>query len=158
MTRKPTALDYADMMNEQYGADALQVALETVRQVHIRLSRKTAGLREVKADDVSLQQRIVAAVCDTFSISERELRGATQVRRLALPRRVWWALLRDRMRMSHQEIGDISNRDHSSILSALKHEDARGVEYQECMSRLVGVAANEIAMPAGPELELEAVG
>jgi hypothetical protein len=33
---KHTGLDFADMMFEQHGEAALEVALETVRQLHIR--------------------------------------------------------------------------------------------------------------------------
>jgi chromosomal replication initiation ATPase DnaA len=60
--------------------------------------------------------------------------------------------------MSLVEIGEIFHRDHTTVTAGLNHEDARGHEYRLLMSRLSSVMPDEIAMPAGPELELEAVG
>lgn len=159
MTRKPTALDYADMMNEQYGADSLQVALETVRQVHIRLSRKTAGLREVKPEDDNEQRQIIEAVCQHSGLSQKQLMTGRSWR-VCRARFVCWALLRDRLKLSTLEIGRVFEKDHTSVLRGLDQASSRGDDYTAVARGLesyVDVRAN-VRLIDGHELELEAVG
>jgi chromosomal replication initiation ATPase DnaA len=136
-----TGLDFADMMVEQHGDKALEVALETVRQVHVRRLRQTASFRSplrVVAETEG-QRRIIEAVCDRFGLSKPDLFQRGRPRGVCHARQVCWALLRDRQRLSFVDIGLLFERHHTTISSGVDDPEARGVDYQVITADLDGL-------------------
>lgn len=63
---------------------------------------------------------IIQIVCDHFKVSVRDVLGESQFRSMVRPRHMIMFLLREHMNFSTKHIGNVLDRDHSTVVSALK--------------------------------------
>jgi len=83
---------------------------------------------------------IIKAVCNQFSVSERDLIGTSRKASIVLPRQTAIWLIRELTQVSLMEIGDrIGGRDHSTILHSIQRCQYRQVEEPE-----YGVTINKL--------------
>jgi chromosomal replication initiator protein len=92
-------------------------------QSHQSVNARHHGLtRELAPDVVRLEPGpVVAALCEAFQLTERELRGMSKKRRFTEPRAVgYWLLLRH-SRLPLVDIARVFGRtDHVTVLSGVK--------------------------------------
>ncbi len=65
-------------------------------------------------------ERIIKAVSEDYGITTDDILGKSQSRECALPRQVAMYLCRDQLNLPFMKIGDIFNRDHSTVMSSVK--------------------------------------
>lgn len=65
-------------------------------------------------------ERIIKAVSDDYGITTEDILGKSQSRECALPRQIAMYLCRDELNLPFMKIGDIFNRDHSTVMSSVK--------------------------------------
>jgi chromosomal replication initiation ATPase DnaA len=104
-----TPQEVAEALRNTYGDNAITAALEAVRLI----SDARAAVPYTRVPKRA--QSIVDAVCKHFGVERHELVGRSRLRRLAVPRRVCWALMRQRLEMSFEEIGWLFERDHTTV-------------------------------------------
>lgn len=117
-----TARAIAKVIVDQYPDSAMSLVLEVVRLVSDeqvqRATRKPVLL--VPTPDTDTPSKIVATVCAHYEVSERVLRGRDKHRHAAIARSMCWLLLRTRLKQSYQELGDLFDRDHTTVMTALQ--------------------------------------
>jgi chromosomal replication initiator protein len=64
--------------------------------------------------------KIIQAVADHFALPIEELRGESQTRECVIPRQLAMYLCRQKLRLPYMRIGELFNRDHSTVMSAIK--------------------------------------
>ena len=69
--------------------------------------------------------RTVARVCDEFDLRSFELRSPTRLRRYVHARHLLFWLLRTGHGLSLLEIGMLTERDHTTVMSGLKSHERR---------------------------------
>jgi chromosomal replication initiation ATPase DnaA len=120
--------EMARQLLEDYPSTAMEVALEITRLVHMGRVRITRHRPVKEHNDETEAARIVEAVCEHFGVERRWLCSAARARQLAGPRRVAWALIRRRLRWSYQQIGDMFDRDNTSVNQGLRKVRAEDVD------------------------------
>lgn len=65
--------------------------------------------------------KIVQAVAEYFGIRTEDILGKSQTRECVLPRQLAMHLCREKLKMPFMKIGDLFSRDHSTVMSAVKH-------------------------------------
>jgi chromosomal replication initiator protein len=65
-------------------------------------------------------ERIIKAVSEDYGITTDDILGKSQSRECALPRQVAMFLCRHELNLPFMKIGDIFNRDHSTVMSSVK--------------------------------------
>ncbi len=68
-------------------------------------------------------ERILATVSDYYSLSPDELIGKSQSRNALLPRQLAMYLSRTLLKAPYMQIGDIFQRDHSTVMSAIRQAE-----------------------------------
>lgn len=91
-----------------------------------------------KEDPKVAMPSIERLVSDEFGITRDQLRGHGQSRRFSVPRQVAMWLARDLNRSSLPEIGYWFDRDHTTVLHALKQINRKRVqlEFSDRVDRL----------------------
>lgn len=135
----------AQQLLTDHPATALDLALEIVRIVAVG---KTKQVRE-RADTIARSNQIAAdeiitVACRYFGFSEKMLRCGRKSRTVARARHVAWYLVRERLGWSYDEIGDLFDRDHTTVISGIGNvdpfdEDVLGI----CASLDAGAEAAE---------------
>lgn len=76
-------------------------------------------------------QAIIAAVGDAESVHVNEIMGERRTARIAAARQLAMAIIRRDTNLSLVEVGEIFNRDHGTVIHALKAVAARVGECAE---------------------------
>ena len=117
-TSKLISQDMARVLLEQHSSAAMEIALEVVRIVH-RGGVQKAGSRLTVVMHAAESSRILDAVCAHFDTAEHWLRGHAMQKALGKSRKVAWALLRWRLQWTWQQIGDVFDRDPTTIIAGV---------------------------------------
>ncbi len=92
------------------------LALNTVKELLSDL------IDDEKAKALTLE-RIVASVADHYSLSLDELIGKSQSRNAVTCRQLAMYLCRDLLKSPYMQIGDLFQRDHSTVMSAIRQAE-----------------------------------
>lgn len=65
-------------------------------------------------------QKIIHAAADFYKIRPEELLGASQSREATLPRQMAMYLCREELKLPYKKIGELFERDHSTVMSSVK--------------------------------------
>jgi chromosomal replication initiation ATPase DnaA len=97
----------ADSICAQCPADPVRAALDVVAEVNRRNHNRAAQVTEL--------------VCRHLHVLEAELFTADRgPQHVADARAICWAILRSELHMSYPEIGNMFNRDHSTVMARVK--------------------------------------
>lgn len=66
-------------------------------------------------------ERIVAQTAQSYGVTEADILGKSQRSEYALPRQITMYLVRKHLKLPYMKIGDRFYRDHSTVMSALRH-------------------------------------
>jgi chromosomal replication initiation ATPase DnaA len=69
-------------------------------------------------------------------VTERQLRSRARPAILSRPRFVAWAIIRSRLSWAYEQIGDLFDRDHTTISSGCKQVDIRADDVRAICQRL----------------------
>jgi len=64
---------------------------------------------------------LIQAVASTFEVSVNDMLGPTRPARLIIPRYITMYIMRKRNLMCLKDIGNIFNRDHTSVIHAIQN-------------------------------------
>ncbi len=92
----------------------------------------------VKAEEklVITPEKIIKQTAEHFDIKVEDILGKSQSRECSLPRQLAAYLCRDLLKMPYKKIGDLFDRDHSTIMTSVKQ-----------IQKLLEDPVNEIAAP-----------
>lgn len=65
--------------------------------------------------------KIIQTIAEHYGIRSEDILGKSQTRECALPRQVAMHLCREKLKMSYIKIGDLFSRDHSTVMTSVKH-------------------------------------
>lgn len=65
--------------------------------------------------------KIIQAIAEHYGIRTEDILGKSQTRECALPRQIAMHLCRHKLKMPFMKIGDLFSRDHSTVMSSVKH-------------------------------------
>jgi len=99
-----------------------------VRRMLLAAGRVPAGRTDVN--------RVVKHVAAAYGISQKELLGASRLRRILLPRQVAMLLAREVCGLSLPRLGAAFGRDHTTILHACRKVEAEAIHDASLASRL----------------------
>lgn len=74
--------------------------------------------------------KIIRTVAEYYGIRIDDILSKSQSREYALPRQIAMHLCRERLKLPYMKIGDIFSRDHSTVMSSVKHIQ-KGLEEKE---------------------------
>ena len=69
--------------------------------------------------DTEVFNRITELVCMYFEITEPELKSKRRFMRITIPRHIWHWLIKTQLRWSYPRIGEITGRDHTTIINSV---------------------------------------
>jgi chromosomal replication initiator protein len=101
----------------------LRAHLEHLSEQHLTREQAANLLRDLLAEErqASLTPpKILQAVAEHFALPLDELCGDAQTRECVAPRQMAMYLCRQKLRMPYMRIGELFNRDHSTVMSAIK--------------------------------------
>ena len=64
---------------------------------------------------------IIKAVANYFDISSNDILGKAQTKQYVLPRQTAMYFCREKLNIPYKKIGEIFNRDHSTVMAGIKH-------------------------------------
>jgi chromosomal replication initiator protein len=109
----------------------IQSAVEN-EGIDLRMARRCLGEPEPSASAEPTIQIIQNVVTDFYGVRLLDLQSKRRQRSVALPRQVCMALARKHTRLSLEEIGGhFGNRDHTTVMHAIKTIDARRTQDNE---------------------------
>lgn len=80
----------------------------------------------IKKDKPINPESVIEAVCSYFNVKFSELKSKKRTKSISLPRQVAMYILRDKLNISLQEIGEIlGGRDHSTVLHSISQIDSK---------------------------------
>jgi chromosomal replication initiation ATPase DnaA len=109
------------------------------------------GVKRMKADYKTMPKNqvlsyvdaIIGTVCDQFGISMRQIKSSRRKNYIVIPRMLTMYLLREKTMLTLEEVGDIFNRHHSTVIAAvsssrnmLETDDVIKQEYQKLLMKL----------------------
>jgi chromosomal replication initiator protein len=101
----------------------------------IDLARKSLDKFLVRRDRMLSSGDITNAVCDYFNVKMNDLKSKKRTKSISLPRQIAMYLLRDKLNLSLQEVGELfGGRDHSTVLHSVQSIDKKIVEDKEIQS------------------------
>ena len=65
-------------------------------------------------------QKIIYGVAEHYGIRAEDILGVSQTRESTLPRQLAMYLCRKELKLPYQKIGDIFERDHSTVMTSIK--------------------------------------
>lgn len=68
---------------------------------------------------MKIADRVIHEVCGAYDVAPHEITGPSRVRKCVIPRHMVCAILRN-AGFSHERIGVIINRDHTTVLHATR--------------------------------------
>ncbi|WP_277656249.1 chromosomal replication initiator protein DnaA [Seleniivibrio woodruffii] len=91
------------------------------RKVTIDLARQALEKFLVKKDRVVTSENIIDAVSAYFNVKMADMKSKKRTKSISMPRQVAMYLLREKLNLSLQEVGQMfGGRDHSTVLHAVK--------------------------------------
>lgn len=116
-----TARALAKVIVDEYQDSSMSLVLEVVRLVALEREHRAAKEKRKAILELETPSKIIAAVCAYYEVTERELQLSGRSRRYTLkPKHMAWLLLRTRLRRSYADIGNMFDRDHTTIITALR--------------------------------------
>lgn len=80
----------------------------------------------IKKDKPINPESVIEAVCSYFNVKFSELKSKKRTKSISLPRQIAMYILRDKLNISLQEIGEIlGGRDHSTVLHSISQIDSK---------------------------------
>jgi chromosomal replication initiator protein len=76
-------------------------------------------LNLTKNEKEQLANDIIDTVSNYYGISIKDIKGRCRKRKIVKPRQVIMFLLRTKARMNLSDIGDIMNRDHTTVIHSI---------------------------------------
>lgn len=64
-------------------------------------------------------EKIIKIVCSEFMVSENDLKSRAKNREIVMPRQISMHIIRESTTMGLKAIGDVFNRHHSTVISAI---------------------------------------
>jgi chromosomal replication initiator protein len=92
--------------------------------------RLLKDLLEKEAENALTPERIIKSVAAKYGITTEDILGKSQMRGVAFPRQIAMYLCREKLKIAYQKIGDIFDRDHSTVMSSIK-QIQKAVEEKE---------------------------
>lgn len=80
-----------------------------------------SDLMEEEQKSAITPSKIIQAVAEQYGIRTEDILGKAQTRECALPRQLAMHLCREQLKMPFMKIGDLFSRDHSTVMSSVKH-------------------------------------
>ena len=65
--------------------------------------------------------KIIQFTAEYYGLRPEDILGKSQTRECALPRQIAMHLCREKLKMPYMKIGDLFSRDHSTVMSSVKH-------------------------------------
>ncbi|MCE5293131.1 MAG: chromosomal replication initiator protein DnaA [Chlamydiales bacterium] len=93
------------------------------QKVHLPLNAVKAMLSDLienEKEKAISSDRIIQAVADHFSLAQEDLVGKSQSRECVIPRQLAMHLCRELLKTPYMQIGDLFQRDHSTVMSAIR--------------------------------------
>jgi len=106
---------------------ALRSHLVQGRKVHDQnniLAHVKAALADIIEEDKTralTPQKIIKAVAERYGITIEDITGKSQARECVIPRQISMYLCRKYLKMPYIKIGDQFSRDHSTVMSSIRH-------------------------------------
>lgn len=114
----------AQQLLSEHPSTALDLALEVVRLVSLAKCRdERAGSLELLTRRQAAADRIIGAVCQHFEINEKWLRSRDRREPASRARKIAYALIRWRLQWSYTDIGAEFERDHTTVMAAVRSID-----------------------------------
>ncbi len=66
-------------------------------------------------------EKIMASVAEQCGVTLEDITGKSQAREAVIPRQIAMYLIRKHLKIPYMKIGDIFGRDHSTVMSSIKH-------------------------------------
>lgn len=82
--------------------------------------RLLKDLIEKEEEEALTPAKIVKNVANHYGITSEDILGKSQMREVAHPRQMAMYLCRQKLNLPYQKIGEIFNRDHSTVMSSIK--------------------------------------
>ena len=74
-------------------------------------------------------QQLLTIVCKDYNVTEEQLRGAVRNKQVVEARWILWYMLRTYGALSYTQIGNMFNKDHSSIISGVKKLNTNTIKH-----------------------------
>lgn len=84
-------------------------------------------LIEKESKEVLTPEKIIEAVAFVFDLKKEDILSKSQMREVTLPRQMAMYLMRTELKLPYMRIGEIFQRDHSTVMTAIK-QIQKGVE------------------------------
>lgn len=93
-------------------------------------TRLLKDLWEEEQKNAMTPEKIIKAVAAHYGIKGEDLIGKSQLREVVIPRQVAMYLCRQQLKLAFQKIGEIFERDHSTVMASIKRIQ-KGIEDKE---------------------------
>ena len=80
-------------------------------------------------------QKILSAVAAYYGVKVTDILGKSQTKECSIPRQVAMHLCRDRLALPYLKIGSLFSRDHSTVMTAVKHVEKKVSEQDPELGR-----------------------
>lgn len=85
-------------------------------------------------------EKLIWTVAESFGIPTEDILGKSKKKEAALPRQIAMFLLREKLSLPFTKIGDLFERDHSTVMSAIKKiEQLKAENQRDLTSQLSGI-------------------
>jgi chromosomal replication initiator protein len=92
----------------------------------IEFAKKCLDRFLIKKDKIINPDTIVETICTHFNVKMSELKSKKRTKSISLPRQIAMYILRNKLNISLQEIGEIfGGRDHSTVLHSLSQIESK---------------------------------
>lgn len=115
ITKAIEALVFRTHISPSFSGHLSSTAL-SVNQARLYLS----DLIKIEQEGVLTPEKILRYVSDHFGIRKEDILGKSQSRECSLPRQLSAYLCRELLKMPFKKIGDLFDRDHSTIMTSVK--------------------------------------
>lgn len=87
-----------------------------------------SSIRDILADLIEEEKqhaltgdKVIAAVAEVYGITPKDIIGKSQTREFVVPRQIAMFLTRKLLKLPYMKIGEFLQRDHSTVMSAIRH-------------------------------------
>ena len=110
------ALEALVLRSHMKGSEGQLSSQLTVPETKLALK----DLVEEERESEITPEKINFVVAEQFGVTSEGLTGSSQKKDYVLPRQIAMYLCRDKLNLSYKKIGDLYNRDHSTVMSSVK--------------------------------------
>jgi len=94
----------------------------------------------IKKDKPINPESILDAVCSYFNVKISELKSKKRTKSISLPRQIAMYILRDKLNISLQEVGELlGGRDHSTVLHSISQIESKMKKDQELKTIIINI-------------------